>query len=34
MSAILPSISIDSSALLAKHFMRHQAIWIQQGVSQ
>src|SRR5439155_25854770 len=29
MSAILPSIKIDSSATLAKYFMLHQAIWIQ-----
>src|SRR6266446_3590266 len=29
MPAILPSIKIDSSATLAKYFMRHQAIWIQ-----
>jgi phage FluMu gp28-like protein len=26
---ILPSIPIDSSATLAKYFMRHQSIWIQ-----
>src|SRR5436190_22585311 len=29
MSAILPSIKIDSSATLAKYFMLHQSIWIQ-----
>src|SRR5271169_6831843 len=29
MAAILPSIKIDSTALLAKYFMPHQANWIQ-----
>src|SRR6266702_251370 len=29
MSAILPSINIDSTATLAKYFMLHQSIWIQ-----
>src|SRR6266566_4849017 len=29
MSAILPLTKIDSSALLSKYFMPHQAIWIQ-----
>jgi phage FluMu gp28-like protein len=29
MSAILPSINIDSTALLSKYFVRHQSIWIQ-----
>src|SRR5882672_2913378 len=29
MSVILPSIKIDSTAVLAKYFMPHQSIWIQ-----
>src|SRR4051812_44156594 len=29
MSAILPSISIDSTALLSKYFLPYQAMWIQ-----
>src|SRR5437762_10674717 len=29
MPAILPSVKIDSTAMLAKYFMRHQINWIQ-----